>query len=245
MSSNLTVFAIRTPIYHPKNDLIEFILQHTDSNLWEEGSILVITSKIVSLAENRVVPREHSDKKELICDEAEYYLGEMGHGVHLTIKQGLLLAAAGIDESNSLNGDYILHPKDPFASAQRICIALKTRLNLKKLGVILTDSRTGPLRRGVVGVALAFAGFEPLKNMVGHKDLFDRPLKMTTVNVVDSIASVAVLLMGEANESQPLAFVKRAPVQFTDEAKASDLIVPIEEDMYLPLYQHLLIKKKS
>lgn len=245
MTSNLSVFAIQTPVFYPENDLIEFILQNTDPSFWEENSVLIITSKIVSLAENRVASREHTDKKKLIYQEAEHYLGEIGHGVNLTIKQGLLLAAAGIDESNSESGDYILHPIDPFASAQKICATLKTRRNLKNLGVILTDSRTSPLRRGVVGVALAFAGFKPLKNMVGQEDLFGRPLKMTNINVVDSIAGLAVLMMGEANESRPLAFIKNAPVEFTAEAKASDLIVPIEEDMYLPLYQHLLEKKNS
>lgn len=236
----LLVTPVQTSVFHHGEDLVEFILQHVDPSLWQERSILAITSKIVSLAEGRRIPQTSIEKKKLIRQEAEHYLGEIGHGVTLTIKQGLLLAAAGIDESNSENGDYILHPRDPFASAEKIRAGLRKTLGLKELGIILTDSKTGPLRRGVVGAALSFAGFRPVKDMIGHNDLFGRPLKMTKINVADSLAAIAVLLMGEAAECRPLALMHNLDAEFTDEALASELIVAPDEDMYLPLYQHLI-----
>ncbi|MBV2167078.1 MAG: coenzyme F420-0:L-glutamate ligase [Bdellovibrio sp.] len=231
---------IHTSIFHPGNDLVEFILQHIDRSSCTERSILAITSKIVSLAENRLVAHDSVDKKSLIRQEADYYLGEIGHGVSLTIKHGLLLPAAGIDESNSEKGDYILYPQDPYQSAEALRTALKERLGLREFGIILTDSHTGPLRLGVVGASLAFAGFHPVKNMIGQKDIFGRPLKMTKINHADSLATAAVLMMGEADECCPLALIQNAPVVFTDSPSRSDLEVSPEDDMYLPLYQHLL-----
>ena len=243
--TNLAIHPIQTSIFQPGDDLIEFITKHVDPSQIKEKTILVITSKIVSLAENRLVPQDSIDKKSLIRQEAELFLGEIGYDVSLTIKQGLLIAAAGIDESNSVNDDFILHPKDPFASAQVIHQKLKAHYGLQNLGIILTDSKTGPLRMGVVGVALSFAGFKPLKNMIGQKDLFDRPLKVTKINVADSLAGIAVFTMGEAAERKPLALIKNANVEFTDELVAHDLIVDPSEDMYLPLYKHLIQPKED
>lgn len=240
MTSPLMISPIQTSVFHPGNDLVEFILENVDRSLWKERSILAITSKIVSLAEHRLVPHDSIDKKTLIRQEADYYLGEIGHGVSLTIKHGLLLPAAGIDESNSEKGDYILYPKDPYLSVQTLRKTLRERLGLRELGIILTDSHTGPLRLGVVGASLAFAGFHPVKNMIGQNDIFGRPLKMTKVNLADSLATSAVLMMGEAAEKCPLALIQNAPVEFTDTPSRSDLEIPPQEDMYLPLYQHLL-----
>lgn len=236
----LSVLPVKTAIFHPGDDLVEFLVHHLQDRPLQERSILAITSKIVSLAEGRIVPFASIDKKDLIRQEANHYLGEIGYGVSLTITHGLLVAAAGIDESNSENGDYIVYPKNPTVSAEKLHTALKKRLGLKELGIILTDSRTGPLRLGVVGVSLAYAGFHPLRNMIGKDDIFGRPLKMTKINLTDSLAAAAVLMMGEADERCPLAVVENAPVEFTDHPRREDLEVAPEDDMYLPLYKHLM-----
>lgn len=240
MKKSLTIIPVQTSLYRQGEDLVEFIFNSIPKEEWQEGLVLAITSKIVSLAEGRLVPADSISKKELMQKEADIFLGEIGHGVTLTVKSHLLLAGAGIDESNSENGDYILYPVDPFKSVEFIRIGLQARTGLKNLGVILTDSKTGPLRLGVTGVAISFAGFSPLKNMIGEKDLFGRPLKMTKINLVDSLASAAVLMMGEAAERCPLALIKNAPVDFCDHPQKSDLLVSPEEDMYFPLYQHLI-----
>jgi len=230
--------AIRTDIFSKDQNLIEFILKHTKD--LKEKSILAITSKIISVSENRIIPKNKIDKKQLIKKECEHYLGEVAYGCHLTIHHNLLLPSAGIDESNSKNDEYILYPKNPFASAKNIYKAIKKKLSLKDFGVIVTDSRTLPLRQGVVGVALAYSGFKGVKNLIGKKDLFNRPLKMTKINILDALASSAVLLMGEGNEKCPLAIIDNAPVCFVEQEKPSEINIPLEKDLYYPLYKTLL-----
>lgn len=240
--ATLKITPIKTDLFHPGMDIVSFILQQVPAQKWQEGLILAVTSKIVSLAENCLVPAG-TDKKTLVEKESDQYLGEIGYGCHLTIKHGLLIPSAGIDESNSESGSYILYPQDPYKSAQQICEALKKATELSKLGVLITDSHTVALRRGVVGVALSFSGFEPVKNMIGHQDLFGRPLAMTQVNYADGLATAAVLMMGEADECCPLALLEEAPVIFSDKDHRGDIEIPMTEDLYFPLYRGLLEKE--
>ncbi|MBK7889787.1 MAG: coenzyme F420-0:L-glutamate ligase [Bdellovibrionales bacterium] len=207
-----------------------------DQRLVREGLVLAITSKIVSLAERRTVPRDQVEKLELIKREADVYLGPMGYGSHLTIAKGLLLASAGIDESNSKDGDFILYPVDPFMSSMALWKTLREKWKIRDLGIILTDSRTTPLRLGVTGFALAYWGIGGLRRCVGEKDLFGRELKMTSVNVVDGLAAAATLLMGEAAESRPLVVVHPGAdsntVLFSDEISPDELCSTLENDLY-------------
>jgi dihydrofolate synthase / folylpolyglutamate synthase len=128
----LSVQALQTSVYSQKDDLIDFLSQYLAPLGPPEESVLAITSKIVSLAEGRVVPKSLT-KLELIKKEADLYLGEMAYGSHLAVKHGLLMASAGIDESNSSEQEYILFPQDPYASARFICEELKKRFGLKIL----------------------------------------------------------------------------------------------------------------
>ena len=230
--------AISTDIYHLGDDFTAFLVKHLKGVL-KEGKILAVTSKIVSLAENRIVLKSHIDKTKLIQKEADYYLGEIGYGCHLTIKQNLLIPSAGIDESNAEKDCYILYPLNPFRSAKRIYSLIKKTLHLKKFGVLLTDSHTMPLRRGVVGAALAYYGFKGVENKIGEKDLFGRELKMTQINIADALAVAATFTMGEGSEKQPLAIVT-APVEFVELSDNSELRMPFEEDLYKPLLQKSL-----
>ncbi len=238
--------AIHTEIFHFGQNLEQFLFDHLKpykvSEL--EASILVVTSKIVSLAE-RAVRRSTEDKELLVREEAEYYLGEIAHGCHLTIKNGLMMVGAGIDLSNSESQDYILLPRDPFFSAEQICRAIKTHLGLKKFGVLISDSRTLPLRKGVLGCGLGYAGFRGLQNLIGAHDLFGRPLKMTQVNLVDALASSAVMMMGEAAEQRPLALISGAPTEFTDEAVSNEIMIDVTGDLYYPMYRDLIAKNKE
>lgn len=231
-----TFVAITTPVFSQGDDLAQFIYASVDRRLVREGLVLAVTSKIVSLAEGRTVPRDQAVKLELIKREADVYLGPMGHGSHLTITKGLLLASAGIDESNSENGDFILYPEDPFMSAQALWKTLREKWKIKDLGIILTDSRTTPLRLGVTGFALAHWGIKGLRRCVGDKDLFGRELKMTSVNVVDGLAAAATLLMGEAAESRPLVVIHPGAdslaVLFADEVSPEELCSTLDDDLY-------------
>jgi F420-0:gamma-glutamyl ligase len=223
--------------------LIEYIascLLPESSSL--EGSVLCITSKIVSLAEHRIVSRKAFSKADLIEQEAEVYLGEVAYGTYLTVKENLFLASAGVDESNSPSEDFILLPKHPSQTASNLQRMLSQRFNIRNLGVILTDSRTGFLRYGVTGAAIGSAGFRVLRDCVGEKDLFSRPLKMTKINVADALATAAVFLMGESSERTPLALITDIPpgkIEFCAGSTQDQLYVPnikgeFPTDLYWP-----------
>lgn len=235
----LFINSIHTRIFKRGESLADFIVQHVSSV--QNSMILIVTTKLVSLAENRLVPKASIAKRKLIAEEADRDLGEMSYGSILTIKEGLLLASAGIDESNSESGDYILFPKDPFASARELHAELCRRWKLEKLGVIFTDSRTTPLRLGVTGVSIAHWGFSALESKVGEHDLFGRPLQMTKINIADALASAAVLTMGEGSEATPLAIIRgefiEARLRFSNETDSGELKVRIEDDLYYPLFR--------
>lgn len=201
----------------------------------QEGCILAITSKIVSLSEGQLVGSLDVDRKKLIQKEADQVLGEVGHNHTITLKHGLMIPGAGIDSSNSKDESFILYPKDPWKSAERLGRFLRGHFGLKNLGVILTDSHSVPLRRGVVGISLAHWGFQGISDCIGQPDLFGRPLKFTKKNMVDGLAGIAVMLMGEGNESQPLALISGAPVNFIEGADREELLVNPENDLYLAL----------
>ncbi|OGH18600.1 MAG: hypothetical protein A2868_02445 [Candidatus Levybacteria bacterium RIFCSPHIGHO2_01_FULL_40_15b] len=205
---------------------------------FSEKSILAITSKVISICEDRVVPVKDSDKDELVKKEADLYLPkeENKYGVYLTIKDSQLVATAGIDESNGV-GYYILWPANPQKSANQIREYLTKRFNLKKTGVLITDSKTTPLRWGTSGVAVAHSGFRALKNYIGTEDLFGRKLKMTKASVIDGLAAAAVFEMGEGSEQTPLAVISDIPqVEFVDrnptEEELKELEISIEDDLY-------------
>ncbi len=205
---------------------------------------MVITSKIVSLCEGRVVPGDEvSCKRQLVRNAADAYLDEEApFDIQLTITNNILIPSAGIDESNG-NGSYILYPEDVQASALLIWNHLRKRDGLKRIGVIISDSHSTPLRRGVVGIGLGWCGFKPLYSYIGKPDCFNTPLKMTKVNVLDSLASAAVFCMGEGNESTPLATVRGVRnVEFEDSPPLAEdceeFLVRMENDLYAPLLKN-------
>lgn len=220
-------------------DLIKILDQYI--TVLTEGSIVAITSKIVALAEGRVVASDQADKEALVAQEAEYFLPRSSskYGVSLTITGGQLVATAGIDESNA-NGYFVLWPEDSQKTANLIRKHLAQKFGLNKLGVIITDSKTTPLRWGVTGTAIAYSGFEPLNDLIGSKDLFGRELKMTKVNVLDGLAASAVLVMGEGTEQTPMAIIEDINfVEFSENDPSVDelesLKISIEDDIYAPL----------
>lgn len=230
-------------------------------NLWDllsaiktlkENSVVAITSKVVSIGQGRCIPIEDfPDKDKLVIKEADKYLPRdvAPHGLVMhTIKNDMMVASAGIDESNGANF-YILWPEDPQKSAKRIWEFLKDKFKIKNLGVIITDSRLVPLKRGVVGIAIGFWGFKPLRDYRGKKDVFGRVLKMETSNLPDSLASAAVLEMGEGREQTPISIITDIPyLEFTNtlpKEKIGDFSfkIPEKEDMFYPLISAVKWKK--
>lgn len=207
----------------------------------KERSILAVTSKIVSICEGQLVKIDKIDKKKLIEQEADYYLPpeENQYNITLTVKRNLLVPTAGIDESNG-NGYYILWPKDPQKTANGIRIFLQKTYSLKNVGVIITDSKTSPMRWGTTGIAIAHSGFAALNNYIGKPDIFNRYLHVTKANVLDALASASVVVMGEGNEQTPLAVIEDVPfVQFQDRnplpAELKELHIPMDDDLYGPI----------
>lgn len=226
---------IRTRLFKEGEDLSVFILHHLPR--LKERSILVITSKIVALAERRTATTSDIRTKDrLIKQESDWAIPTKY--VWLTIKDGMVMPSAGIDESNA-DGKLILLPKDSYRAARELRQKLKKHYKLKELGVLITDSRTMPLRAGVTGVSLGYAGFKGIKDYVGKKDLFHRPFKFSRVDIPDSLAAAAVLTMGEGAESQPLAVIDDSPVTFCERIRRNELAISIHDDMYRPLFTHL------
>lgn len=237
----LQVEPIKTKIFRPSDDIYKFISNSVGDRLLE-NRILAVTCKIVSLAEKRLVSADN-EKLTLIQQEADTYLAESPYGCHLTAKEGILLPSAGIDESNSETGEFILYPKDPFQSAKDIYHYLKQHYRLNNFGVIITDSHTHPLRKGVIGTAVSYYGFKGVRDKVGDQDLFGKPLKMTTINVVDSLAVAATLMMGEGSEQCPLACLKTSDIEFSEQQDNSEIRISLTEDLYSPLFKSFLCKQ--
>jgi len=207
-----------------------------------ENSILVVTSKIVSITEGRLVPTEGIDKEQLVINEAEKYLPKETNsfGLTVTIKNNILAVNAGIDESNT-NGKYVLWPEDIQNSANSIRKYLKEKFNIKNIGVLITDSKTTPLRYGITGIGIGYCGFQAINDHVGEPDIFGRTLKMTKVNVMDGIAAAAAVVMGESSEQTPLAVITDIPfVKFQDNNPTPEELKLLEIDLDTDVYGEIL-----
>ena len=167
MNPSLKITPITTSLFQQGESLEQFILDSLSNDSIKEESVLAVSSKLFSLAENRIA--QTKDKKQLVQQEADEDLGESSHGYHLTIKEGLLLPSAGVDQSNSPTGGYLLFPKNPYLSLKKLWDSLTNHWSLKKFGLLMTDSHTTPLRRGVTGIALAHWGFKAVKDLRGKK----------------------------------------------------------------------------
>jgi coenzyme F420-0:L-glutamate ligase len=226
----MNVVPIKTRLFEEGEDLAAFIRAHVEK--LKEGSVLVVTSKIVALAEGRtVLAATEAEKDRVIQGESE--MAKKTKWVWVTVKDDMLMPNAGVDASNA-GEKLVLLPKDSFAAAAKLRTALRRAYGIRKLGVLITDSRTYPMRSGVTGVALGYAGFKGIRDYRGKKDLFGRPFKFSQTNVADGLASAAVVVMGEGTERQPLALITEAPVAWTEKPDRTALSIPFEDDMYLP-----------
>lgn len=236
ISNGMIIKAIKTRIYKENEPLLEFILEHIKT--LREKDVLVITSKIVALAEGRTVTHvSRRQKIKIIKQESEFAIKTKW--AWLTIKDGIVMASAGIDESNA-DGKLILLPKDSFKTADAIQKKLRKHFGLKHLGVIITDSRTEPLRSGVTGKSVGYAGFKGVKSYVGKKDIFKRPFHFSKVSVADSLVGGAVFDMGEGNERKPLCIIEQACIQFSNKhVDPYETRIALKDDMYAPLFRKM------
>lgn len=231
----MLVQAIKTRKFLPPKDDLWDLLSAIET--LKENSVVAVTAKVVSIGEGRCISFSETTKDELAIKEADKYISrELSPGGHIlhTIKNNMLVASSGVDESN---GDkfFILWPKNPQESAKRIWEFMRRKFKINNLGIIITDSRLIPLRRGVVGIAIGFYGFKPLKDYRGKKDIFGRTFEMETSDIPDSLASAAVLEMGEGAEQQPIAIIENVSyIEFSSKNLSKGLYISEKEDMFYP-----------
>jgi F420-0:gamma-glutamyl ligase len=245
----MRIQAIKTRVLlPPQDDLLSAIRESLTH--FGDGDVLAVTSKALSISQGRCRISQHlgdrTEKDELVKQEADKYIDRNsvpgGYAI-LTIKDNILIPSAGVDESNA-NGYFILWPEKPQAAAQEIHDFLLTTYGIKNAGVIITDSHTTPLRLGVVGISLGHFGFQALKSYVGKKDIFGRTFTMERINIVDALATAAVLVMGEGSEQTPLARISE--LDFLDYGPVGDPpVIDPEYDIYNPLLQSDLWKSNQ
>jgi coenzyme F420-0:L-glutamate ligase/coenzyme F420-1:gamma-L-glutamate ligase len=194
-----------------------------------DGDIVVVTSKIISKAEGRVI---QADREQAIDKETVRVVARRGLARIVETRQGLVLAAAGVDNSNTLPGTVALLPEDPDGSARRLRQALREGAGIA-VGVIITDTMGRPWRVGQTDTAIGAAGFMPLRDHRGEADTFGTPLEVTLAAVADEIAAAADLVKGKTM-GIPVAIVRGLAdlVTESDGPGAQALIRPAAEDMF-------------
>jgi coenzyme F420-0:L-glutamate ligase / coenzyme F420-1:gamma-L-glutamate ligase len=249
----LIVTPIQAPVKYETFNLEEVFLSalSTANQELEDGDIIAISSKYVSISEGRVVSfgditvsdrakelaaqfKMVPEMTELIVQEADHILGGIP-GFLLTQKDGIISPNAGIDRSNVPAGMAVLFPVDPFLSAFAFRTSIKRALG-KQVGVIITDSWLVPGRWGTTGIALSMSGFAPLQDERGKPDLFQNVMQATQRGVADSLSVAAQCVMGERDEATPFAIIRNSGVPLVDQdapLSVKEIGIPWQDCLYI------------
>ncbi|MFI1847141.1 coenzyme F420-0:L-glutamate ligase [Streptomyces microflavus] len=183
-----------------------------------DGDVLLVTSKIVSKAEGRIV--EAADREAAIDAETVRVVARRGTLRIVENRQGLVMAAAGVDASNTPAGTVLLLPEDPDASARAIRDGLRDALGVE-IGVVVTDTFGRPWRNGLTDVAIGAAGVRVLDDLRGGTDAYGNPLSATVVATADELAAAGDLVKGKA-AGLPVAVVRGLPHVVSPDAEDED-----------------------
>jgi coenzyme F420-0:L-glutamate ligase/coenzyme F420-1:gamma-L-glutamate ligase len=198
------------------------------------GDILVVTQKVVSKAEGRIVQLESEDpdaKRRIVERESVRVLRRRGDLLITETAHGFICANAGVDLSNMSEGTAALLPIDPDRSARRIRAAIR-RSTGNDVGVIISDTFGRAWRHGVTDVAIGCAGIAPLLDLRGSVDALGRLLESTEICVADEIASAAELVMGK-HRGIPAAIVRGVdPDWFRDGSISEEIVRPYRSDLF-------------
>lgn len=235
--ARLEVFAVEgIDEIQPGDDLAGLIAEAIEAGPDElhDGDVLVVTQKVVSKAENRLVaidPEDPHSHRPLVHDESVRILRRRGDLVISETRHGFICANAGIDLSNVEAGWAALLPEDPDRSARRIRDALVHRFGVG-VAVLVSDTFGRPWRRGVTDVAIGSAGLRPVVDLRGTTDALGRELMVTEVAVADEIAAAAELVMGKAS-GVPVAVVRGVPTDWLGEGSVvGDIVRSSDDDLF-------------
>jgi coenzyme F420-0:L-glutamate ligase/coenzyme F420-1:gamma-L-glutamate ligase len=237
VAQRLEVFAVEgIGEVRPGDDLAGLIVAAVDAGEHDlaDGDVVVVTQKVVSKAENRLVAIDPDDPhahRPLVLEESVRVLRRRGDLVISETAHGFICANAGIDLSNVEAGWAALLPEDPDRSARRIRDALVHRFGIG-VAVVVSDTFGRPWRRGVTDVAIGSAGLRPVVDLRGTTDALGRELMVTEVAVADEIAAAAELVMGKA-DGIPVAVVRGISLDWLGEGSVvGDLVRPPHDDLF-------------
>jgi coenzyme F420-0:L-glutamate ligase / coenzyme F420-1:gamma-L-glutamate ligase len=199
-----------------------------------DGDVVVVTQKIVSKAEGRLVALDHADadaKLALVLEESVRVLRRRGELVISETRHGFVCANAGVDLSNVADETAALLPEDPDRSARRLRAGLARALGVE-VGVIISDTFGRPWRRGVTDVAIGCAGVAAVLDLKGTPDAGGRELQATEICVADELASAAELVMGK-DRGIPVVIVRGVPGDWLREGSVrGEIVRPSDEDLF-------------
>ncbi len=228
----LTVLAVTgIGAIHPGDDLAGVL---ADAAPLADGDVLVVTQKVVSKAEGRLVPLDHGDtvgRRRLVESQSVRVLRRRGDLLITETRHGFVCANAGVDLSNVDEGFATLLPEDADRSARRIRDVIVARRRID-VAVVVSDTFGRTWRRGVTDVAIGCAGIAAVVDLRGTADALGQPLLATEVCVADEIAGAAELVMGKAT-GIPAAIVRGVPCQWLRRGSVTDEVVrPPAEDLF-------------
>lgn len=250
----LSIIPIRaTKIIVPGDDLFTVFYESLNAagESLMDGDIVVLAETVVATVQRRiidlhtVIPGSKAlelaakyemmpELVELVLRNADEVLGGV-RGVLLTIAHNIILANAGIDLSNAGgNENAVLLPDKPYEFAAEFRAQLISKFGLRNAGVIISDSHVQPLKKGVIGTAIAVSGFHPVDNCIGRTDLFGHRMRYTNRALADQIVCGVHLVMGECDERVPFVVVRNAPVKFTaDKIDEKEMFMDKSECLFM------------
>jgi coenzyme F420-0:L-glutamate ligase / coenzyme F420-1:gamma-L-glutamate ligase len=219
------------PEVRPGDVLAELIAAHAELS---PGDVVVVTQKVVSKAEGRLVPVDPDDPlshKQAVLDEAVRVIRRRGDLLMTETRHGFICANSGVDLSNVERGWAALLPVDPDRSARRIRDGLRAKAGVE-VGVIVSDTFGRTWRRGVTDVAIGCAGVAGVVDLRGTSDALGRELQVTEVCVADELAAAAELVMGKAR-GVPVAIVRGVDRAWLREASVkTEIVRNYSEDLF-------------
>jgi coenzyme F420-0:L-glutamate ligase/coenzyme F420-1:gamma-L-glutamate ligase len=198
-----------------------------------DRDVVVVTQKIVSKAEGRLVavdPNDPTSHKKLVEEEAVRVLRRRGELMITETKHGFICANSGVDLSNVERGYAALLPLDSDRSARRIRDIIRAKLGVE-VGVIVSDTFGRPWRMGLTDVAIGVAGIAGVVDLRGTPDALGRTMQVTEVCVADQLAGAAEMVMGKSS-GVPVAIVRGANAEWFREASMKEIVRPAREDLF-------------